>query len=63
MAHRLVHGRARVRGRRRFVGSPECTERGGSEAGGGGAVAGRVGDREPGTVAVLDEVEPVAADS
>ena len=40
----------------------EGAEGDGSERGGGRAVAHAVGDAEPGAVAVLDVVEPVAAD-
>ena len=44
------------------AGGAQGAEGGGAEAGCCGAVAGGVGDREPGAVAVLDEVEPVTAD-
>ncbi len=42
-------------------GGAQCPEGRGSQAGGGWPGAGGVGDRQPGAVAVLDKVEPVAA--
>ena len=41
------------------AGGAERAENGSAESGGVGAFAGGVGDREPGAVAVLDEIEPV----
>jgi hypothetical protein len=61
--NRLVHGDQRVLQIRSA--SPRGTQRaqgGRSKPGGGGTGAGGVGDGQPGTVAVLDEIEPVAAD-
>ena len=62
-ADHLVH---RLRGLLEALSRPargaQRAERAGAQAGGGRARAGGVGDREPGAVAVLDEVEPVAAD-
>jgi hypothetical protein len=43
-------------------GGAQRAECGGGEAGGGGAFAGGVRDRDPGAVSVLDEVKPVTAD-
>ena len=44
------------------AGGSQRAERRGAEAGGSRAFAGGVGDRDPGAVAVLDEVKPVSAD-
>ena len=63
LANRLVN--ARERGLEVLSATPcgpERSQRSGAESGGGGTVAGGVRDREPRPVAVLDEIEPVAAD-